>query len=105
MHNGSALPCSISGEAAMEPLVLLAEIVPAAQYLTLGLVQEVVDDAGPGRAGGSDLRACVAVVADLCSGHQAWWKEMGDELFARAATAGAYLGARKFTKRKPAAVP
>lgn len=32
----------------MEPLVLLAEIVPAAQSLTLGLVQEVVDDAGLG---------------------------------------------------------
>ncbi|CAN7749410.1 hypothetical protein [Variovorax sp. LjRoot178] len=45
------------------------------------------------------------MVADVRSGHQAWWKEMGDELFARAATAGAYLGARKFTKRKRAAVP
>ncbi|CAN7337276.1 enoyl-CoA hydratase/isomerase family protein [Variovorax sp. LjRoot178] len=111
---GSALLASIIGEAAMKRLVLLAEIVPAAQSLTLGLVHEVVDDAG------LDAR-----VAEICAQvsqwsptsvaiTKSWWKEMGDELFARAATAarrghalnfasGAYsLGARKFTERKQA---
>jgi enoyl-CoA hydratase/carnithine racemase len=108
---GSALLCSIIGEAAMKRMVLLAEIVPAARSLALGLIHEVVDDAR------LDER-----VSEICAQMaqwsptsvaitKSWWKEMGDEMFARAAAAarrghainfasGAYSsGAKKFTER------
>ena len=108
---GSALLWSIIGEAAMKRLVLLAEIVPAEQSLALGLVHEVVDD--------ERLDERVAEVCALVAGWSAtsvaitksWWKEMGDELFAKACAAarrghavnfasGAYsAGAKKFTSR------
>lgn len=111
---GSALLWPILGEAAMKRLVLLAEIVPAGPALELGLVHEVVED--------ERLDERVAEVCTLIAGWsptsvaitKAWWKEMGDELFAKAcATArrghaanfasGAYSeGARKFTSRKQA---
>uniref|UniRef100_UPI000D42D7D8 enoyl-CoA hydratase/isomerase family protein n=1 Tax=unclassified Variovorax TaxID=663243 RepID=UPI000D42D7D8 len=109
---GSALLWPIIGEAAMKRLVLLAEIVPAQQSLALGLVHEVVED--------DQLDARVAQVCALVAGWsptsvaitRSWWKEMGDDLFAKAcATArsghasnfasGAYsAGAKKFTSRE-----
>ncbi|MDP9928291.1 enoyl-CoA hydratase/carnithine racemase [Variovorax paradoxus] len=111
---GSALLHSIIGEAAMKRLVLLAEIVPAAQSLALGLVHEVVDDA---RLDERVAEICTQVLQwspTSVAITKSWWKEMGDEMFAKAAAAarrghainfasGAYsLGARKFTERKQA---
>ncbi|MDP9902833.1 enoyl-CoA hydratase/isomerase family protein [Variovorax ginsengisoli] len=109
---GSALLWPIIGEAAMKRLVLLAEIASAEQSLALGLVHEVVEDA--------QLDARIAEVCTLIAGWsetsvaitKAWWKEMGDDLFAKAcATArsghaanfasGSYsAGAKKFTSRR-----
>ena len=83
---GSALLHSIIGEAAMKRLVLLAEICAQMSQWS---------------------PTSVAIT-------KSWWKEMGDEMFAKAAAAarrghainfasGAYsLGARKFTERKQA---
>jgi enoyl-CoA hydratase/carnithine racemase len=111
---GSALLRAIVGEAAMKRMVLLAEIVPAAPSLALGLVHEVVED-----------DALDARIAEICTTiaqwspgsvaiTKAWWKAMGDEEFARAADAarsghaanfasGNYsAGARRFTERKRA---
>lgn len=109
---GSALLRAIVGEAAMKRMVLLAEIVPAAPSLALGLVHEVVDD-----------DALDARIAEICATiaqwsessvaiTKSWWKTMGDEDFAKAADAarrghaanfasGTYsAGAKKFTERK-----
>ncbi len=109
---GSTLLYSIIGEAAMKRLVLLAEIVPAAQSLALGLVHEVVDDV---RLDERVAEICAQVSQWAPSSvaiTKSWWKEMGDEMFAKAATAarrghalnfasGTYsLGAKKFTQRK-----
>jgi enoyl-CoA hydratase/carnithine racemase len=108
---GSALLWSIIGEAAMKRLVLLAEIVPAEQSLALGLVHEVVDDE---RLDDRVAEVCALVAswsATSLAITKSWWKEMGDELFAKACTAarrghavnfasGAYsAGAKKFTSR------
>lgn len=109
---GSALLRAVVGEAAMKRMVLLAEIVPAAPSLALGLVHEVVED---------DLLD--ARIAEICTTiaqwsetsvaiTKSWWKAMGDEEFARAADAarsghaanfasGNYsAGAKRFTERK-----
>ncbi|MDP3522771.1 MAG: enoyl-CoA hydratase/isomerase family protein [Hydrogenophaga sp.] len=108
---GSALLWPIIGEAAMKRMVLLAEIASAEQALDLGLVHEVVDDA--------QLDARMTEICSLVAGWpttsvaitKAWWREMGDDLFAKACAAarsghatnfatGAYsAGAKKFTSR------
>jgi len=108
---GSALLWPVIGEAAMKRLVLLAEIVPAQQSLALGLVHEVVEDEGLD-ARVQEICALVATWSPTSVAiTKSWWKEMSDELFARACEAarrghavnfasGAYSeGARKFTAR------
>ncbi len=84
---GSALLWPIIGEAAMKRMVLLAEIVSAQQSLALGLVHEVVED--------ERLDARVAEICALVATWsptsvaitKSWWKEMSDELFAKACAA------------------
>lgn len=109
---GSALLWPIIGEAATKRLVLLAEIASAEQSLALGMVHEVVDDEHLDDRVAEICRQIADWSPTSVAITKAWWKEMGDELFAKAcATArsghaanfesGAYsAGAKKFTSRR-----
>jgi len=109
---GSALLWPIIGEAAMKRLVLLAEILSAEESLSLGLVHEVVDEARLDERVAEVCKLVATWSEESVAITKSWWKEMGDELFAKACTAarlghaanfasGAYsAGAKKFTTRR-----
>lgn len=108
---GSALLLPIIGEAAMRRLVLLAEVLNAADSLQLGLLHEVVEEA--------QLDARIDAISEQLAQHpplplaltKRWWSQMSEELFEQSAQAarlahaenfasGNYsAGAQRFTRR------
>lgn len=113
---GSALLWPIIGEAAMRRLVLLAEVLDAADSLALGLLHEVVDE--------DQLDARIDAISARLAEHPAlplaitkrWWNQMSEALFEQSAQAasqghgenfasGTYsAGAQRFAQRKAPSV-
>lgn len=93
---GSALLLPIIGEAAMRRLVLLAEVLNAAESLQLGLLHEVVTEA--------QLDARIDAIAAQLAEHpplplaltKRWWSRMSEELFEQSALAASQAHAENF---------
>lgn len=111
---GSALLLPIIGEAAMRRLVLLAEVLNAADSLQLGLLHEVLPEA--------QLDSRIDAIAAQLADHpplplaltKRWWSRMSEELFEQSALAASQAhaenfasgnysaGAQRFTRRSKA---